>query len=138
MNRRGFMGFLGSGAAAGPSALKSAVAKISSGSVVVHSYGIPTESPQNLESGYHAARNIMSLLRPVTSPAKYYGGGGRYADIEGLVSVSPVQKARMSSERERDEVLTRTVGEFIQERKLNLVGLTEESVLALARKVAGE
>ena len=61
-----------------------------------------------------------------------------YADIDALVSVSKVYKARMTNDRRREENLARQVQEFLRQSKLNLVGLNEETLLSIIRKTAGQ
>lgn len=140
MNRRGFLGALGGAAVGTPAALKSAIAKGSAERLSNIPSGVLGYSNACPEShrGSWRAHDVLRLLRPESQPSRSRVHQDRYEDIECLVSVSRSHKSRMTAERERQSQLEFAVAEFIAEQKLDWVGLTEETVIRLAKKAAGE
>ncbi|MGV2975666.1 hypothetical protein AB1P65_09435 [Roseibium alexandrii] len=137
MNRRGFLGAMGGAAIGTPAALKSAIAKGSAGVVPNAGIGLETSCVGN-GPGSWRANDVLRLLSPSRRPAKSNYHENKFEDVECLVSVSRSHKSRMTSELERQLALEHAVADFIREQKLDWAGLTEETVIRLAKKVAGE
>lgn len=113
MNRRGFLGFLGIGAAAGPSIAKEAMSGVSTVGMnpraAISSLNMPTQAVSRYDSGGHI-KDLMRRLRGKKHRHEELADevervGSRYylveENVKALKSVSRTATARISRERLR-------------------------------------
>lgn len=126
MKRRGFLGFVGGAAVAGPSVAKNAVAKLPEGlglgNHIVASYGIPGEVGEGPGGGDWKIKEIAKLRRLLTGDltddekeerrrSRLYSRQLRIShEVSVLVSVSGVHKLAMHEHRmeKNSEDITRS------------------------------
>ena len=143
-SRRGFLRLLGgtaitagSSAGGGPAILKQAIHRATTAGSIAKAAvtsAAPLKGPDTLS---FTALDVLRTLENTTHDSRVEHHTS-YADIDALVSVSKVYKARMTNDRRREENLARQVQEFLRQSKLNLVGLSEETLLSIIRKTAGQ
>lgn len=137
--RRGFLGLLGGGAVAGPSALKGAMADVAVSDVAgagIRSGDLTCGSASS-DGGDWRAAEILRILQGKVGPTTYHAHMDTYPDIEALKSTSLSFRARKIREKNIDAAVAEQVRLFIRERGLNLVGMTEETLLTIIKKAAG-
>lgn len=142
--RRGFLGLIGGGAVTGPKVLGAAI-RGAAGQVHVGNLKSSIASSNDLGIGGAPDDNVkwlagcaLDTIRSGIGPAKLHPHEEQYLDIEALVSVSRGQKARMASERKRQERISAWVRDFAEAYKLDLLGIKEGELIRLLEKVAGK
>ncbi|MBO6755458.1 MAG: hypothetical protein JJ902_03975 [Roseibium sp.] len=138
--RRGFMGLLGGGAVAGPSAIKKALASapLKQGSAFFNMPSESTPASYGLECNGLGARGIMNFMSSGPGVARQTNYAEFDADIAALKSISLGHKIRMQNQRDYDRRLSEKIQRFLEQKNLNWIGLSEDTILALIKQEAGE
>ncbi|WP_298966171.1 hypothetical protein [uncultured Roseibium sp.] len=138
-SRRGFLGLIAGGATAGPGALKGALASASEMGFPTASVGIPQGGDNNPNTAaIYIARDILRNLERKKGEPEISRHNNLFADIEALKSISPSAKARMQHDKHLDRELAFMIDSFLRERGLKWVGLSEESLMSIIKKAAGD
>ena len=140
-SRRGFLGLIGGGAVAGPGALKKAMANATASKLasVPTVQEVPVGYSNAVEaSGSWRAQEILQLIQPRREASFVPAHECWFADVRALKSVSETAKCQIQMRRRREIELANCLSEFIKEKRLDLVGLTEDSLLSIIKKAAGE
>lgn len=135
-SRRGFLGLIAGGATAGPGALKKAIAQ---SSVIDLPSNIPPVSLSTAtDTSDWRACEILQLMKPARGPVTFNQHEQVFSDIACLKSISNGHKCRMNKQKQREYELAHNLGEFLKDKKLNWIGLSEENFMSIIKKAAGE